>query len=234
LSIAMEDMDSSHEIMEFIQHYKTGSTIPELPKYTKFRPLEDNDFYTNQANNKKSILIPTLSTRRFKEINIPIQNNEELRSISDQLRKLPSPTDSNTNNIMTLQKQEKEQEEECHSPHPYPLNPVYKLDQKHPSKSEPILNNKDWYLENNACPSSIAITTEQLKKQGSPASPTKKSSILLSFLKKKKKPVVQENHPRNKKRLSLGHITQKRASSILTPPSPMFSPTDFYYSTAEQ
>lgn len=85
----------------------------------------------------------------------------------------------------------------------------------------------------------------------SPTTSTKKPSMLrtsLEFLKKKKKSTTVSTNQvqRNKKRLSLGHIIthhvhrspsndqekERYTSSILNPPSPMFSPHDFYYSPA--
>ncbi|KAL0142491.1 hypothetical protein V8B55DRAFT_1498536 [Mucor lusitanicus] len=253
--ITMEDFNVNHEMMSFVKGHRTGSSIPAIPKYKKFsQPLD--------AQRKKMAAPPPpvlTEKRTIREINIPIKQDEELRSVNDQLRKKQptlskpweqhSPDDSGSSSSRNL--------------HPYPLNPIYKSNKKSPSQSDPVLNN--WYdnfhqaaTTSPTSPTpknkSTLVTPQEKAKyiqhiNHSNATPTKKPSLLLSsigFFKKKKNAAAAVDNPRNKKRLSLSHAAtdsllptatqtsyHKQQPPLDEPPSPMFSPIDFYYSPAD-
>ncbi|KAK4518838.1 uncharacterized protein ATC70_009062 [Mucor velutinosus] len=215
---------------------------------------------------RKKVAAPPLLTekRTIREINIPIKQDEELRSVNDQLKK-KVPTVSN------LWEQQQHAPDDSGSSsgnvHPYPLNPIYKSNKKSPSQSDPVLNN--WYDNFQQAATSHTTTTSptsptpknkstlvtpQEKAEyiqhinHSNVTPTKKPSLLLSsigFFKKKKSATA--DNPRNKKRLSLSHaatdsliptttqtpaLHHNKQQPLDEPPSPMFSPIDFYYSPA--
>lgn len=216
-----------------------------VPRYMKFtQPID--------TKRKKVVPPPVLiENRTIREINIPIKHDEELRSVNDQLKKkIPTNPWEHNNN---------DDNNSGNNIHPYPLNPVYKSNKKSPSQSDPVLNN--WYNNFQATSNTTATSpTSPTPKNKSTLvtphekasyiqhinntnTPTKKPSLLLSsigFFKKKKS--VQDN-PRNKKRLSLGHATtdplltqaaqSHQQQQLEQPPSPIFSPIDFYYSPAD-
>lgn len=238
--ITMEDLDINHEIMNFIKGHRTGSIIPAIPKYMKFtQPID--------TKRKKVVPPPVLTEKRtIREINIPTKHDEQLRSVNDQLKKkMPANLWEHNNN--------NDDNSSGNNVHPYPLNPVYKSNKKSPSQSDPVLNN--WYNNFQATSptsptsknKSTLITPHEKAKYiqhiNNTNTPTKKPSLLVSsigFFKKKKS--TQDN-PRNKKRLSLGHATtdpllptqgaHSHQQQLEKPPSPMFSPIDFYYSPAD-
>lgn len=232
----------------------TESPDSAIPKYRKFsQPLD--------TQRKKMTAPPVLTEKRtIREINIPIKQDEELRSVNDQLRKkLPAGSKS--------WEQQQHPHDDSGNVHPYPLNPIYKSNSKSPSQSDPVLNN--WYdnFHQAACShttttsptsptpknKSTLVTTQEKAKyiqhiNHSNAAPTKKPSLLLSsigFFKKKKSAAA--DNPRNKKRLSLSHaatdpliattqtssLNHTKQQQLDEPPSPMFSPIDFYYSPAD-
>lgn len=66
--------------------------VTEIPKYTKYRGgggsnRESSSTYSGGDMGSEY-------TRTIKEINIPIKHDEELRSVNDQLKKIPSPWDN--------------------------------------------------------------------------------------------------------------------------------------------
>ncbi|KAI9322468.1 hypothetical protein BX666DRAFT_2022942 [Dichotomocladium elegans] len=81
---AYDNLDILCDMNQFIRSKGTGTTIPvtgivtETPKYTSYEDTEDKPKPTIK-------IIP----RKIHEINIPVVD-EELRSVNDQLRKLPS------------------------------------------------------------------------------------------------------------------------------------------------
>ncbi|KAL9541049.1 hypothetical protein MBANPS3_009341 [Mucor bainieri] len=266
--ITMEDFDVNHEMMNFVKGHRTGSSIPAIPKYKKFsQPLDAQR--RKMAAPPPPPPLPVLTEKRtIREINIPIKQDEELRSVNDQLRKkLPT----------IIKPREQQHHEGSNNVHPYPLNPVYKSNKKSPSQSDPVLNNwYDSYQQEAAATShttnpsptsptpknkSTLVTPQEKAKyiqhiHHSNAAPTKKPSLLLSsigFFKKKKNAAAAAattENPRNKKRLSLSHAAtdsliptstqtsalqhpHKQQQPLDEPPSPMFSPIDFYYSPAD-
>jgi hypothetical protein len=66
--------------------------IIEIPKYTKYKRggTEGGDDYSSYRTSSEVMS----ETRTIKEINIPIKHDEELRSVNDQLKKIPSPWDN--------------------------------------------------------------------------------------------------------------------------------------------
>ncbi|KAG0167607.1 Proline-serine-threonine phosphatase-interacting protein 2 [Apophysomyces sp. BC1015] len=68
---ALENVDVERDIDVFIEVHSTGTTIPEIPKYSSFVDETEEPL------------------RTIYEINIPVMD-EELRSVNDQLKKLPS------------------------------------------------------------------------------------------------------------------------------------------------
>ncbi|EPB90842.1 hypothetical protein HMPREF1544_02259 [Mucor circinelloides 1006PhL] len=245
--ITMEDFDVNHEMLNFVKGHRTGSSIPAIPKYKKFsQPLD--------VQRKKVVAPPVLTEKRtIREINIPIKQDEELRSVNDQLRKkLPA----------SKPWEHPHDDDSSGSVHPYPLNPIYKSNKKSPSQSDPVLNN--WYDNfqqaatlhtTTASPTSptpknkSTLVTPQEKAKyiqhiNHSNVPTKKPSLLLSSISFFKKKKSAADNPRNKKRLSLSHAatdplipttqqSENHKQPLEQPPSPMFSPIDFYYSPAD-
>ncbi|ORY95951.1 hypothetical protein BCR43DRAFT_493855 [Syncephalastrum racemosum] len=74
---ALENMNVAGDINTFIQTKSTGTQRPEIPKYL---PKEPPSFTVSHA---------AARPRAVHEINIPVVD-EELRSVNDQLKKLPS------------------------------------------------------------------------------------------------------------------------------------------------
>ncbi|CDH48702.1 cell division control protein [Lichtheimia corymbifera JMRC:FSU:9682] len=83
---AYDNLDSLADIEAFIRIKGTGMSIPETPKYTSFEETEDKPKPTIQ-----------MMPRTIREINIPVED-EELRSVNDQLNKLPSIRTTAENN----------------------------------------------------------------------------------------------------------------------------------------
>ncbi|KAI8090640.1 hypothetical protein BDF21DRAFT_194504 [Thamnidium elegans] len=206
LLTVMDDINVQEQLYKFITNYGTGSTLPEIPKYTKYK----RDGRERQPE----------TTRTIKEINIPTRHDEQLRSVNEQLKKIPSPWDTKKKTLLP--------------PHQYPLDPLYKSSNK--SKSDPILSNLTFtddksYNKNKSTLLTPYEETNDYEPHQFLPTPTKKTSLLFSplgFLKKKKE-----------KRLSLvpttttTKIPNNRSSSVLTPPSPLFSQMDFYYSPSD-
>ncbi|KAI8644339.1 hypothetical protein BD408DRAFT_413279 [Parasitella parasitica] len=227
--MTMEDLDINCELMNFVKDHRTGSFIPAIPAYTKFTRHIDTK--------RKAAGLPLVSTEKriIREINIPIKQDEELRSVNDQLRKkLPASPWSDAKSNGNAQ--------------PYPLNPVYRSSQ--PSQSDPVLNN--WYNNLQSSPTSPTSPTPENKSTlvtphekatyiqhiNNTNTPTKKPSILLSSIGFFKKKRGVQDKSREKKRLSLGHtvpdpLLPTQQSILEQPPSPIFSPIDFYYSPAD-
>ncbi|CEP12786.1 hypothetical protein [Parasitella parasitica] len=227
--MTMEDLDINRELINFVKGHRTGSLIPAIPTYTQFtQPLDTK---------RKATVIPPVATekRTIREINIPIKHDEELRSVNDQLRKkIPTNPWSDPKSNGNAQ--------------PHPLNPVYRSSQ--PSQSDPVLNN--WYNNFQSSPTSPTSPTPENKSTlvtphekatyvqhiNNTNTPIKKPSILLSsigFFKKKK---GTQGSSRELKRLSLGPtvvdpLLPTQESILEQPPSPIFSPIDFYYSPAD-
>lgn len=65
-----------------------SSFISDIPKYTKFK--RDGEIVLRQQEQK--------SIRTINEINIPTKHDEQLRSVNDQLKKIPSPWDNTDSN----------------------------------------------------------------------------------------------------------------------------------------
>ncbi|GAA5809039.1 hypothetical protein MFLAVUS_002442 [Mucor flavus] len=206
LLTVMDDINVQEQLTKFITNYGTGSTLPEISKYTKYK----RDGRERQAE-----------TITIKEINIPTRHDEQLRSVNEQLKKIPSPWDT--------------QKKTSLPPLRYPLDPLYKSSSK--SKSDPILSNLTFTDDKSYSKNKSTLLTpyeetsdyEPHHHHFLPTAPSKKTSLLFSplgFLKKKKE-----------KRLSLLPTTTKipnnRSSSVLTPPSPLFSQMDFYYSPSD-
>ncbi|CAO3655393.1 unnamed protein product [Mucor hiemalis] len=132
LNAIMDDLNTDEEIKNFIANYGTGSTIPEVPKYTKFRR---NSFRTDTAESTDSeLILQSQKLRTIKEIVIPNDHDEQLRSVNDQLKKIPSPWGGRTDTLAKT-------EQPLYPSQQYPLHPLYKSNKKNPSKSDPVLNN---------------------------------------------------------------------------------------------
>ncbi|KAG2223234.1 hypothetical protein INT45_006115 [Circinella minor] len=88
----LDNLNIPADIYAFIQSKGTGSTVPEIPKYTCHHDFEQ-------------IPEPSVQTtpRTVREINIPVKDDEELRSVNDQLRKLPS---TRTHTLESIRDQE--------------------------------------------------------------------------------------------------------------------------------
>ncbi|KAI7856069.1 hypothetical protein BDC45DRAFT_504237 [Circinella umbellata] len=88
----LDNLNIPADIYAFIQYKGTGSTVPEIPKYTCHHDFEQ-------------IPEPSVQTtpRTVREINIPVKDDEELRSVNDQLRKLPS---TRTHTLESIRDQE--------------------------------------------------------------------------------------------------------------------------------
>ncbi|KAI9496995.1 hypothetical protein BDB00DRAFT_785100 [Zychaea mexicana] len=88
---ALDNLDIAADIYSFIQAKGTGSIVPDIPKYTCHHNFDEVP---------ESTAPPT--PRTVREINIPVKD-EELRSVNDQLRKLPSSrpqtSESMTNHV---------------------------------------------------------------------------------------------------------------------------------------
>lgn len=140
LNATMDDLNSEEEIRNFIINYGTGSTIPEVPKYTKFRR---SSFRTDISEGKDSeLLLQPQTVRAIKEIVIPNNHDEQLRSVNDQLKKIPSPWGGKSDTPAKT-------EQPLYPSQQYPLHPLYKSNKKNPSKSDPVLNNFMFQKENN-------------------------------------------------------------------------------------
>ncbi|KAI9274489.1 hypothetical protein BDA99DRAFT_555917 [Phascolomyces articulosus] len=75
----LDNLSIAADIYTFIHSKGTGSTVPEIPKYTCHHDFDQAPELSVQT-----------TPRTVREINIPVKDDEELRSVSDQLRKLPS------------------------------------------------------------------------------------------------------------------------------------------------
>ncbi|KAF7721236.1 Proline-serine-threonine phosphatase-interacting protein 2 [Apophysomyces ossiformis] len=67
---ALENVDIGKDMNLFISNHNTGTNIPDIPKYSQY------------VDQNEAIVHP------IREINIPVMD-EELRSVNDQLKKLP-------------------------------------------------------------------------------------------------------------------------------------------------
>ncbi|KAI9365324.1 hypothetical protein BD770DRAFT_378282 [Pilaira anomala] len=240
LLTAMEDMDVDEQVSKFITDYGTGSTLPEIPKYTKYK-----------RDNRE--ILQLQETRMIKEINIPTKHDEQLRSVNEQLKKMPSPWDNNNNT---------KNQTSLSPPLQYPLDPLYKSNTK--SKSDPILSNLGFHhhhqdvdkidYHKNKSTLTTSYGSEERRILSTPTNSSKKTSVLFSslgFLKKKKTPLSPPSLPleEKKKRSSLttllipnhnnnnnnnnNSIPSPSSPSVLSPPSPLFSQMDFYYSPSD-
>lgn len=98
-------MDVNEEISKFILNHGTGSVLPgksfipfishlyptfllDIPKYTKFK--RETEMVLKHQEKQP--------VRTIKEINIPTKHDEQLRSVNDQLKKIPSPWDNDDSN----------------------------------------------------------------------------------------------------------------------------------------
>ncbi|KAI8971061.1 hypothetical protein BDB01DRAFT_812597 [Pilobolus umbonatus] len=109
--VAVKEFNPKLEMEMFIKEHATGSIPPDIPKYTKY---------------KDSSIHPP--TKKITEINIPNKKDEQLRSIDEQLMKLPLTDIRHTTRLYT--------------PQEYPLNPAYKPS-KNDAGSNAILSK--WY-----------------------------------------------------------------------------------------
>lgn len=114
--IEMDDMNANHEITKFIKSHRTGTinpgktliTVHLLWVYIDCKALLDIPKYTKYKKSDEIILkLHTSNPREIREINIPVKNDEELRSVNDQLRKIPNPWEHKAGNsgcVIKLQK----------------------------------------------------------------------------------------------------------------------------------
>ncbi|KAI7897816.1 uncharacterized protein BX663DRAFT_526977 [Cokeromyces recurvatus] len=196
LFLSMEDLNINLEISKFIKNHKTGALILE-----------------NQKSEKN---LEFFNCKTFKEINIPVNSGEELRSVNEQLEKISNLSVYNSNsNIPIIYK--------------YPINPVYtKSSQQSTLQNGHFLNlrlnkeNKSTTLSRNT----------QLHYGKSNCSPTRRTILLASMVQKKS--LIQKGDQQMAKQLHInGKIQPLSVTSsqkdYSSPPSPLFSPSDFYY-----
>ncbi|KAG2196466.1 hypothetical protein INT47_012667 [Mucor saturninus] len=205
LVTVMDDMNATENILKFISNHGTGSVLPDIPKYTKFK--RNKEIVLKQEHQ------PIIT---IKEINIPTKHDEQLRSVNDQLKKIPNPWDNSDLNPKSSL-----------PPHQYPLDPVYKSNVRQiSSHSEPVLSNftfkqDEKSVNHNQNKSTLVASYEEPNYQT--------AQHFLPWSTKSTTPTPRHISTKN----PVPAPNRNSSSSVLTPPSPMFSQMDFYYSPSD-